>query len=49
MVEQFGLVTIAPGQPLVRRCSPINFKWSALTSGINSGTERIHAEVARVG
>src|SRR5687767_6112790 len=38
IVEQLGLVTIAPDQHFTRRCSPISARWSALISGMSSGT-----------
>ena len=37
-VEQFGFVTIAPGQPRCARCSGTSRRCSALTSGTSSGT-----------
>jgi hypothetical protein len=37
-VEQFGLVTIAPGHPCAFRCCGISPRWSPLISGISSGT-----------
>ena len=35
---QFGVVAIAPFQPLFFPCASSSFRWSALTSGIMSGT-----------
>ena len=38
MVEQLGLVTMQPDHPLAALCSVSKARWSALTSGITSGT-----------
>ena len=38
MVEQLGLVTMGPDHPRAAPCSSSRARWSALISGITSGT-----------
>ncbi len=38
VIVQLGLATMRPGQPRPAHCASISATWSALTSGMSSGT-----------